>query len=95
MATTERLRVRKTQFILYILACTDGTLYTGITTDVSRRVAEHNSTPRGAKYTRSRRPVALVYSKAFKNRSAASKAEYRIRHLSHAKKRALIRLPRS
>lgn len=80
---------------LYILRCADTTLYTGITTDLARRIREHNGGTQGARYTRSRRPVALVYAKTFRNRSMASRAEYRIRHLSHAEKRALIRSQRS
>ena len=50
-------------YYLYILKCSDGTLYTGITVDLKRRVGEHNTSKLGAKYTRSRRPVKLVYSK--------------------------------
>ncbi|MEK7606949.1 MAG: GIY-YIG nuclease family protein [Patescibacteria group bacterium] len=82
---------------LYILKCSDGTLYTGITVDIERRVMEHNSSRVGAKYTRSRRPVKLVYSKKFRNRSTASRAEFRIKHLSRAGKQKItqrIRSPR-
>ena len=53
-------------YYVYILKCADKTLYTGITTDLKRRIAEHNSSKLGAKYTSSRRPVTLVYSKKFK-----------------------------
>ena len=60
-------------YYLYILECADKTLYTGITTDLSRRVEEHNVSKLGAKYTCSRRPVKLVYSKTFRNRSLALK----------------------
>ena len=60
-------------YYLYILKCADKTLYTGITTDLKRRIGEHNSSKLGAKYTSSRIPVELVYSKKFKNRSSASK----------------------
>ena len=66
-------------YYVYILECRDGTLYTGIATDVERRVAEHNTTDKGAKYTRARRPVTLVYSEAFSDRSSASKREYEIK----------------
>jgi len=59
---------------LYILKCADGTLYTGITNDLDKRLAEHNAGT-AAKYTRGRGPVKLVYKKRFKNRSNASKAE--------------------
>ena len=75
---------------LYILQCADQTLYTGITTNLPRRVREHNTSARGARYTRSRRPVALVYTKQFRTRSAAAKAEYRIKQLSRSQKLALV-----
>ncbi len=71
---------------LYVLQCADKTLYTGITVDLKRRIDEHNHSKLGAKYTRSRRPVKLVYSKKFRNRSAASKVESRIKRLSRAEK---------
>jgi len=75
---------------LYILQCADKTLYTGVTVDLKRRVGEHNSSRLGAKYTRTRRPVKLVYSKKFRNRSSAQKAESRIKKLSRQEKLALI-----
>ncbi len=77
---------------LYILLCSDQTLYTGITTDLERRLAEHNSTgpnARGAKYTKGRGPVKLVYSKSFADRSSASVEEARIKKLSRDEKLAL------
>ena len=74
---------------VYIVRCNDGTYYTGITTDVERRIAEHNSGT-GAKYTRSRKPVELEESKTFKNRSEASKEEARIKKLTRTKKEKLI-----
>ena len=77
---------------LYILKCADGALYTGITVDLERRINEHNSSKLGAKYTRTRRPVKLVYSKKFNNRSLASKAENRIKKLSRDEKIKLIKL---
>lgn len=77
-------------YFLYILRCSDGTLYTGITVDVERRVREHNSSSLGAKYTRGRRPVEVVYSQKFETRSAASKAESRIKTLSRSEKVKLI-----
>lgn len=76
---------------LYILECADQTLYTGITVDVKRRVAEHNSSKLGAKYTRARRPVKVVYSKKFRSRSTASKAEAQVKNLSRAEKLSLIK----
>ena len=76
---------------VYILKCADGTFYTGITTDITRRVKEHNSSVLGAKYTRGRRPVRLVYSRRMKNKSLAAKAECRIKKMSKGKKKNLIR----
>jgi putative endonuclease len=73
-------------YYLYILKCADNTLYTGITVDLDRRVGEHNNSKLGAKYTRARRPVKLVYSKKFTNRSLASKAESAIKKLSRTEK---------
>lgn len=75
---------------LYILKCSDKTLYSGITTNLKRRVAEHNNSPLGAKYTRGRRPVKLVFSKKFKNKSLAAKEEARIKKLSRKEKIRLI-----
>jgi len=76
---------------VYILKCSDKTLYTGITTDMKRRVGEHNHSALGAKYTRSRRPVKLVYSKKFRNKALASKEEARIKKLSRKEKLELIK----
>lgn len=78
-------------YFLYILKCADKTLYTGITVNVQRRLQEHNSSPQGAKYTRSRRPVKLVYIKKFRNRSTASKAEAKLKQLPRVEKLNLIR----
>jgi putative endonuclease len=77
-------------WFVYILRCADGTLYTGITTDLARRVEEHNAGKSGARYTRSRRPVALAYSEAAANRSDASKREHAIKKLPLAAKMELL-----
>ncbi len=77
-------------YYLYILKCADGTLYTGITTDIERRLKEHNSSNLGAKYTAARRPVELVYQAEFINRSEASKQESVIKSLSRDQKLKLI-----
>ncbi len=77
-------------YFVYIVACSDETLYTGITTDLLRRVTEHNSSVKGAKYTRLRRPVKLVYSEECSNRSEASKREYAIKHLTRQEKLSLF-----
>lgn len=79
-------------YYVYILQCQDKTLYTGITTDLERRVLEHNTTNLGAKYTKPRRPVILVYKKKFKNRSHASTEEARIKKLSRKDKLELIKI---
>ncbi len=77
-------------WFVYIVRCEDQTLYTGITTDPSKRLIAHNSRTTGAKYTRSRRPVSLVYLEETGSRSAASKREYAIKQMSAAQKKALI-----
>jgi len=79
-----------TTWQVYIVRCQDGSYYTGITTDLARRIAEHNSTSGGARYTRPRRPVSLVYAETAPDRSAACRREYQVRHLTPAMKRALI-----
>ena len=78
-------------YYLYILKCSDKSLYTGITTDLKRRIHEHNSSKLGAKFTAARRPVKLVYSKKFNNRSLASKAEAKIKKLTRIEKMELIK----
>lgn len=76
---------------VYIVRCADGTLYTGIATDVDRRLDEHNGArPRGARYTSARRPVSLVYRAVFASRAEACREEHRIKQLSRAGKAALI-----
>ncbi len=73
-------------YYLYILECADKSLYTGITVDLERRIKEHNESAEGAKYTRARRPVKLVYSKKFRNRSTASKAEAKMKQMTRSEK---------
>lgn len=75
---------------VYILECRDETFYTGITTDLKRRIEEHNCSDLGAKYTKARRPVKLIWSQNFKNRSLASIEENRIKRLSREKKLDLM-----
>ena len=77
-------------YFVYILRCSDDTFYTGITTDLKRRLKEHNSSKKGAKYTKVRRPVSLIYSERVEDRSDASKREYSIKKLSRDGKKALI-----
>lgn len=71
---------------MYVLECSDKTLYCGITTDLSRRLSEHNGTSRGAKYTRSRRPVRIVASEIYQTRSSALRAEAAFKRLSRNQK---------
>lgn len=77
-------------YFIYILECNDKSLYTGITTDIQKRLDEHNISDKGAKYTKARRPVKLLYSENSENRSTASKREYEIKKLSRQKKLELI-----
>ena len=82
------------QWWVYMLLCADDSLYTGITTNVDRRVSEHNgNSASAAKYTRSRRPVKLIYLEAAKCRSTASKREFSIKRLHTAQKHELISCP--
>lgn len=78
-------------YYLYILKCADETLYTGITVDLERRLCAHNSSKLGAKYIRSRRPVKVVYSKKYRNRSTASREEARIKAFSRTEKLEMIK----
>lgn len=74
---------------VYIVRCSDSTLYTGITNNLKKRLAEHNSGS-GARYTRSRRPVCLVYREGLPNRAAASRREHQLKKLSRAEKIQII-----
>ncbi len=79
-------------FFIYILKCADGTLYTGYTDDLQERVKTHNGESKkvGAKYTRGRRPVKLVYSEGFKTKSEAMKREIEIKKLTRLQKEKLF-----
>ena len=76
-------------WFLYVLRCGDDSLYTGITTDLDRRVQQHNDGV-GARCTRSRRPVRLVYWEPHPDRASASRREYQVKHLSRAAKEQLV-----
>lgn len=78
-------------WFVYILRCSDNSLYTWVTTDLHRRVLEHNTSEKAAKYTRMRRPVEIVYSLEFDTRIEACKEEYRIKQLSKTQKEKLIK----
>lgn len=77
-------------WFVYLMRCADGSLYTGVTTDLTRRLAEHNEGAAGARYTRARRPVELVWHERAASRSHACKREAAIKKLPRAAKLALI-----
>ncbi len=77
-------------YYVYIVECSDETLYTGIARDLECRIEEHNASEKGAKYTRSRRPVKLVYYEEYPDRSSASKREYAIKKMSRKAKQELL-----
>lgn len=79
----------RSEYLLYILSCGDGTLYTGITNNLPRRLAQHEA-GKGAKYTRGRGPLTLVYTAPFPTKGAALREERRVKRLSRAAKLALI-----
>ncbi|RDU34815.1 GIY-YIG nuclease family protein [Neobacillus piezotolerans] len=77
--------MEETEHYFYVLQCRDGSYYGGYTTDLERRVRLHNE-GKGAKYTRGRGPVELVFARAFQTKTEAMRAEYRFKQLSRAKK---------
>lgn len=77
-------------YSLYIVRCADGSLYTGIATDVARRIREHESGARGAKYLRGKGPLVLEFSHQLGDRSLASQVECRVKKLDRAHKEQLI-----
>ena len=86
----ELARMKKGEWFVYILKCSDNTYYTGITKNITRRIIEHG-TNKGAKYTRQRGPFKLVYKASFHNRSSASKEEHRIKSLPLQEKLKLLK----
>jgi putative endonuclease len=90
LAETPEAPVASPQFSLYIVRCADGKLYTGIATDVEKRLAEHVSGSRGAKYLRGKGPLVVVFSEAVGDRALASQLEYRVKQLSRVQKLDLI-----
>jgi putative endonuclease len=78
-------------YYLYIVECVDKSLYTGIAKDLTKRILEHNESSKGAKYTKNKRPVKLVYYMSFQNRSDATKEEIRVKKLSRNEKLSLIK----
>ena len=77
-------------WFVYLVRCQDDTLYCGIATDLARRLAEHNSADKGAKYTRGRRPVQLVHAEEVASRAQATQREGRIKRMSRSEKMKLI-----
>ena len=75
----------------YIVECADGTLYTGWTTNVQKRVKAHNEEKSGAKYTKAKRPVKLVYYEGYETKEEAMSREYRIKQLTREKKLELMK----
>ncbi len=75
---------------MYVVRCSDDTLYTGITNNIDRRLHEHNNTGKGAKYTRYRRPVELIYQVEYDTRSDALRAEYKFKRLKRSEKLRVI-----
>ena len=81
----------ESSWFIYMVRCGDNSLYTGIAKDVKKRIHEHNNDDTlGAKYTKARRPVALVYQEACESRSAATRREYEIKQLSREEKEGLL-----
>ncbi len=78
-------------WFVYVLKCSDDSYYTGISTDIERRLAEHNGSKKGAKYTRCRRPVSLLAFWKYENRSAASKAEHQFKRQTRSEKTEQIK----
>jgi predicted GIY-YIG superfamily endonuclease len=78
-------------WFFYVVRCADSSLYAGVSTDVQRRVREHNSGARGAKYTRSRRPVSLAHYERFNDKGDALRREYSFKQLTRAEKLKVIK----
>ena len=89
MGAAKKRKKKASAWVLYVLKCRDNTLYTGITSDVSRRVHQHNNGT-ASRYTRSRLPVKLIFSEPCRNRSQALKKEYAMKQLSRKEKNAYI-----
>jgi len=79
-------------FYFYIVRCADNSLYSGITTNLKRRVEEHNSDKLGARYTRSKQPVQLIYNETFSSKSLALKREWEVKKMTKKEKELLLAL---
>lgn len=84
------MRRKHTQWVFYVVRCIDDSLYAGITNDVKRRVNEHNTSKKGAKYTRSRRPVRLVFQRVCNDKSEALLNEIGFKKLKKAEKEKFV-----
>jgi len=82
--------VAKSDYSLYIIRCADGSLYTGISTDVTRRMQEHQEGARGAKFLRGKGPLSLEFEQCVGSRSVASQIEYRVKQLDRPCKEQII-----
>ena len=91
-ASKKKSHNKKADWYVYILECSDKTLYTGITNNLEKRLEQHNHGQEAAKYTRARRPVKCVYTEVQLNRSEATKREMAIKQLKRAEKIKLIKL---
>ena len=91
-ASKKKSHNKKADWYVYILECSDKTLYTGITNNMEKRLEQHNHGQEAAKYTRARRPVKCVYQEIQANRSEATKREMAIKQLKRAEKIKLIKL---
>lgn len=80
----------KNTWFVYMVSCSDATLYTGITNNLDKRIEQHNSLKGGAKYTRGRQPVSLVYFEQVANRSLALRREYDLKRMTTSEKQHLI-----
>jgi putative endonuclease len=90
VATPKHGQADAGEYYLYIVRCADGSLYTGIATDVARRIREHESGARGAKYLRGKGPLRLEFTECLGDRSIASQVEFRVKQLDRAHKEKLI-----
>lgn len=81
---------KESRWFVYMVRCRDNSLYSGITTDIVRRELEHNTSAKGAKYTRVRRPVVMVFIQPAENRSVAAKLEAQLKKMNKLKKEQLI-----
>ncbi len=88
--TTVEVKIDKMKYFVYMLECSDGTLYTGWTTDIEKRVLAHNELKTGAKYTSARRPVKIVYFEECVGKKEAMKREWEIKKMTRVEKLKLV-----